>query len=99
MRKSLILAVFMASLVFAQTASHKSTAKGPAKAKTMAAAIVTTPDNIQWTDAPPVLPPGAKFAVLSGNPNAAGPFVGRLKLPDGYRVMPHWHPTTENVTV
>ena len=97
MRKSLILAVFMASLVFAQTASHKSTAKRPAK--TTAAAIVTTPDNIQWTDAPPFLSPGAKLAVLSGNPNAAGPFVGRLKLPDGYRVMPHWHPTAENVTV
>ncbi len=23
----------------------------------------------------------------------------RLKLPDGYRIMPHWHPTAENVTV
>ena len=20
-------------------------------------------------------------------------------MPDGYRIMPHWHPTTENVTV
>ena len=23
----------------------------------------------------------------------------RAKLPDGYRIAPHWHPTTENVTV
>jgi uncharacterized RmlC-like cupin family protein len=30
---------------------------------------------------------------------AAGPYVVRLKMPDGYKIMPHWHPTTENVTV
>ena len=97
MRKSLILAVLMTGLLFAQTASHKSTGKTAAKAKP--AATITTPDNLQWTDAPPVLPAGGKMTVLSGNPNGGGAFVVRLKMPDGYRVMPHWHPTTENVTV
>ena len=27
------------------------------------------------------------------------PFVFRAKLPDGYKVLPHWHPGDENVTV
>jgi quercetin dioxygenase-like cupin family protein len=27
------------------------------------------------------------------------PFVIRAKLPDGYRVPPHWHPTDENIVV
>jgi anti-sigma factor ChrR (cupin superfamily) len=39
------------------------------------------------------------MAVLEGDPNREGPFVFRLKLPDGYRVPPHTHPKTERVTV
>src|SRR2546421_5529540 len=56
------------------------------------------PDQIAWTDSPPALP-GAKMAILDGDPTKAGPFCMRFKLPDGYRVMPHWHPVTERVTV
>jgi hypothetical protein len=55
--------------------------------------------TVTWGDGPAALPPGAKLAVLSGDPGAAGPFTLRAKLPDGYRVPPHWHPTDENVTV
>jgi quercetin dioxygenase-like cupin family protein len=39
------------------------------------------------------------ITVLEGDPNKEGPFVFRLKLPDGYRVPPHTHPKTEQVTV
>jgi quercetin dioxygenase-like cupin family protein len=39
------------------------------------------------------------IAVLEGDPTKEGPFVFRLKLPDGYRVPPHTHPKTERVTV
>jgi quercetin dioxygenase-like cupin family protein len=56
-------------------------------------------DKITWQDGPPSLPKGARIAVLEGNPNKDGPFVFRLKLPDGYRVPPHTHPKTERVTV
>lgn len=56
-------------------------------------------DIIEWQDGPPSLHPGAKIAVLEGDPNAAGPFVFRIKLPDGYRIPPHTHPKTERVTV
>ena len=31
--------------------------------------------------------------------DAGKPFVIRAKLPDGYRVAPHFHPTDENVSV
>jgi hypothetical protein len=60
---------------------------------------LTTPDNMKWGPAPPVFQAGAQMAVLEGNPGASGPYVVRLKMPDGYKIMPHWHPTTENVTV
>jgi quercetin dioxygenase-like cupin family protein len=55
--------------------------------------------QVQWGEAPPVLNKGAQLAVLSGNPGAAGPFVIRLKMPAGYKIAPHWHPTDEHVTV
>ena len=59
-----------------------------------------TPDEIKWVPAPDALPAGAMFAVLDGDPGKEGaPFTVRLKMPDGYKIMPHWHPTTENVTV
>lgn len=49
--------------------------------------------------APPSLPPGAQVAVLSGDPSKDGPYVIRAKLPAGYKIPAHTHPTDENVTV
>ena len=61
---------------------------------------VFTPDAIPWGSAPPVVRPGAQFAVLEGDPTASrGDFTVRLKMPDGYRIAPHWHPQRENVTI
>ena len=57
------------------------------------------PDKIQWGPAPPMLPKGAQFAVLSGDPMKAGPFTIRLKAAAGYKIPAHQHPTAERVTV
>src|SRR2546430_17743401 len=57
------------------------------------------PDQIQWRDGPPSLLPGAKMAILEGDPAKEGFFTVRLKLPDGYRVFPLWHPRTERLTI
>jgi quercetin dioxygenase-like cupin family protein len=56
-------------------------------------------ESIKWQDGPPSLPPGAKIAVLEGNPSKRGPFVFRVKVPDGYLIPPHTHPKPERVTV
>jgi hypothetical protein len=59
-----------------------------------------TPTQVKFGPAPPFLPPGAQLAVLEGDPMAStGDFTIRLKMPDGYKVAPHWHPNRENVTV
>jgi ChrR-like protein with cupin domain len=59
-----------------------------------------TPDTISWGPAPSVVRPGAQFAVLEGDPTAStGDFTIRLKMPDGFRIAPHWHPQRENVTI
>jgi quercetin dioxygenase-like cupin family protein len=59
-----------------------------------------TPDTIQWGPPPPFIAPGAQVAVIEGNPGAStGDYTVRVKMPDGYRIAPHWHPLRENVTV
>lgn len=60
---------------------------------------VVQPDGIKWGAAPPNLPKGAQLAVLVGDPGKAEPFVVRAKLPAGYKVPAHTHPTDEDVTV
>lgn len=57
---------------------------------------VVRPRNLQWT---PMQVPGAELAVVSGDPSKSGEFVLRIKLADGTRVPPHWHPNDEHVTV
>jgi hypothetical protein len=57
------------------------------------------PEEIKWAPAPPVLNAGAEMAVLAGDPAKAGPVTMRLKLPAGFVIAPHWHPTDERVTV
>src|SRR5262245_27001541 len=61
--------------------------------------VVVRPDDVKWGQAPPDLPAGAQAAVFSGDPSKSGPYVLRVKLPDGYKVPPHWHPEDENITV
>jgi hypothetical protein len=97
-RKLFLVVLALASLALAQAAKPKSAAKTQTK-PAAPAVTVATPDKINWMASPPNLPPGGQIAVLAGNPGGVGPFVIRLKFPDGYKVMPHWHPTPENVTV
>ena len=61
--------------------------------------VVVAAADVRWGEAPPALPRGAQLVVLAGDPGQALPFVLRLKLPAGYTIAPHWHPTAENVTV
>jgi quercetin dioxygenase-like cupin family protein len=71
----------------------------PSEAGERLEASIHRPDDMTWRDGPPALPQGAKVAVLEGDPNKPGPFVIRLKLPDGYKVPPHTHPKAERLTV
>jgi hypothetical protein len=55
--------------------------------------------DLKWGAAPPAFNPGAQMAVIDGDPTKPGPFVIRAKFPAGFKVMPHFHPTDESVTV
>ena len=74
-----------------------------------AALLLGTPDlaaqggatttSLQWVVAPPLLPPGAMIAIVSGDPTSSGQSTIELSMPDGYRMPPHFHPTDERVEV
>jgi hypothetical protein len=69
----------------------------PAVAQESGKAVMA--NTLEWADAPPAFPKGAKFAVISGDPEKEGPVVVRIRLPANYKVGAHRHPTTEYVTV
>jgi quercetin dioxygenase-like cupin family protein len=54
--------------------------------------------DIKWSDAPSI-GPGAKTAVISGDPKSSGSFVMRLKVPPNTTIRVHTHPADENVTI
>jgi hypothetical protein len=56
-------------------------------------------EGTKWKEGPASLPKGAMIAVLEGDPSKEGPFVFRVKAPDGYKIPVHTHPKTERVTV
>jgi hypothetical protein len=61
---------------------------------------VADPDKMEWKAAPPSLPPGQDRVILQGDPSKPGSeYTFRARMPDGYRVPPHWHSVDENVTV
>jgi hypothetical protein len=93
--KALLVAVAACGTLLAVAAlAEDKPAAAPAK---QAATIM--PADIKWGPVPPVLPPGAQIAVLHGDPFKKTYFALRLKLPDGYRVAPHWHTNDEQLTV
>ena len=55
--------------------------------------------ELNWMDTKPPLLPGAKVAVIEGNPKAEGHFTIRLKFPPYYKIPPHTHPVDERTTV
>jgi len=77
-----------ASLVLASAASAQSTQH-----------IIENLQEAKWGPAPPMLPPGATVEVLVGDPSKSVPVTLRIKMPEGYRIPAHSHPTDENVVI
>ena len=99
MQKALKLVVAAASiaLVAAVCMASGATQGQPAhSAKSDGHHSIVRPRDLKWT---PMQLPGAEIAVVSGDPAKAGEFVIRIKLADGTKVPPHWHPTDEHITV
>jgi len=96
---ALILILPLVLSLAAVAAQKKDASKKSTESATSEQHVVLNPADLKWGDAPPGLPPGAKLAVLAGDPNKKGLFTVRLQTPAGYKVPPHTHPTSEHITV
>ncbi len=56
------------------------------------------PEDIDWKPFP-AFPPSARLAVVVGDPAEPGPYVIRVKVPSGVKLMPHQHPEDRVYTV
>src|SRR5438445_500839 len=72
MKKGLWVAIISALILSAGFVAAAEKKTGMAK---MAGHMVYAPGDIKWTDAPPILPAGAKAAVLAGDPIKGGSFA------------------------
>ncbi len=96
-RLSLALFAVLASAIAIAAQSHNNPPSAM-QDDSMAAKLFPLSET-KWTGGPPSLPKGAQIAVLEGDPGKEGPFVFRVRVPDGYRIPPHTHPKTERITV
>ncbi len=55
-------------------------------------------EEIAWRQFP-AFPPGGELAVLVGDISKPGPYVVRVRIPDGVKLMPHRHPEDRIYTV
>src|SRR5437763_12298764 len=101
MRRLIVLPLML--LVVACAQNQATTAGGEHGSASGAAAGMQhrtiKPEKVEWKDAPPSLPPGAKAAMLEGDSAKEGFFALRLMMPDGYQIPPHFHPGAERLTV
>jgi quercetin dioxygenase-like cupin family protein len=56
------------------------------------------PEDIDWKPFP-AFPSGVRLAVLIGDPSQPGPYVIRVRVPGGAKLMPHRHPEDRIYTV
>jgi quercetin dioxygenase-like cupin family protein len=56
------------------------------------------PEDVDWEPFAP-FPPSARLAVLVGQPTEPGPYVIRVKVPSGVKLMPHRHQEDRVYTV
>ena len=59
--------------------------------------IMLDPSELVWKDLPSL--PGVKIAVIEGPLDQAVPIMFRLRFPANFKVMPHWHPGIEHITI
>src|SRR5436190_18278603 len=91
---ALLHLILITSLLFAQ-AKLESASQQTSATNT----VRICQKDLVWTDAKPPLKPGAKIALMEGNPKTSGHFTIRMKFPPYYKIDAHTHPVDERTTV
>lgn len=106
-RRMTLLITFVLLPVVAGAQTKQATKETPARASS--SPMIVEPGSEKWGDIPAAAMVGTpsvemggtvRIAILQGDPMTAGrTYTVRLSCTDGAKIAPHWHPTTENVTV
>jgi quercetin dioxygenase-like cupin family protein len=80
----------------AGTPAEKEAARPHQPGEAAFQAIVS--EDIDWKPFP-AFPPSVRLAVVVGQPSEPGPYVIRVKVPRGVKLMPHRHPEDRVYTV
>jgi quercetin dioxygenase-like cupin family protein len=56
------------------------------------------PEDLEWKPFA-AFPPSVRLAIVVGQPSEAAPYVIRVKVPSGVKLMPHKHPEDRIYTV
>jgi hypothetical protein len=91
--------VFLVSVLILLAASYSEAQEMNNKMNEHPDHILKVPQELKWIDGPASLPKGAKVTVLEGDLSQPGPFTFRAKLPANYKILPHFHPNIEHITV
>jgi quercetin dioxygenase-like cupin family protein len=71
-----------------------------AVAQTAAPGVVAvTPAEMKWASQGGLAAPGMEQLNLLGDPAKPGPYTLRLKFPKGFKIAPHTHPDSREVTI
>jgi hypothetical protein len=70
-----------------------------AMAQTRQGVVALTPLEMNWTSQGGLAAPGMEQLNLVGDPARPGPYTLRLKFPKGFKVAPHTHPDSREVTI
>ena len=94
-RSALSLAMSLIAVIAARAQEPTNPAAAVLKSH-----IMVTPEDLRWEECSAVLPPGARCATVEGDRSAPNVlFTYRLKMPDNYKIAPHFHPADEHLTV
>jgi len=58
-----------------------------------------TPNEMEWRSQGGLTVPGLEQLNLVGDPAMPGPYTIRLRFPKGFRIAPHTHPDSREVTI
>ena len=61
--------------------------------------VAVTPAEMKWASQGGLAAPGMEQLNLLGDPAKPGPYTLRLKFPKGFKIAPHTHPDSREVTI
>jgi quercetin dioxygenase-like cupin family protein len=61
--------------------------------------MALTPAEMKWSAQGGLALPGLEQTILIGDPAKPGPYTVRLRFPAGFKVAPHTHPDSREVTI